>query len=34
MPDLYEVYNPMTYKAAVDMEIELGISLREAGFGI
>jgi hypothetical protein len=34
MPDLYEAYNPMTYKAAVDMEIELGIALREAGFGI
>jgi predicted GIY-YIG superfamily endonuclease len=34
MPDLYEAYNPMTYKAAVDMEIELGISLREAGFGV
>ena len=34
MPDLYEAYNPMTYKAAVDMEIELGILLREAGFGV
>ena len=34
MPDLYEAYNPMTYKAAVDLEIELGISLREAGFGV
>ena len=33
-PDLYEAYNPMTYKAAVYMEIELGISLREAGFGV
>jgi len=34
LPDLYEAYNPMPYKAAVDMEIELGISLREAGFGV
>lgn len=34
LPDLYEAHNPMTYKAAVDMEIELGISLREAGFGV
>lgn len=34
VPDLYEAYNPMSYKAAVDMEIELGISLREAGFGV
>ena len=34
LPDLYEAYNPMTYKAAVDMEIELGIGLREAGFGV
>lgn len=34
MPDLYEAYNPMSYKAAVDMEIELGILLREAGLGV
>jgi hypothetical protein len=34
LPDLYEGYNPMTYKAAVDQEIELGISLRTAGFGV
>ena len=34
LPDLYEAYNPMTYKAAVDMEIELGINLRAAGFGV
>src|SRR5882757_3455234 len=26
LPDLFEAYNPMSYKAAVDMEIELGIS--------
>jgi hypothetical protein len=34
LPDLYEAYNPMSYKEAVDREIELGISLREAGFGV
>jgi hypothetical protein len=34
MPDLYEAYNPLTYKDAVVMEIELGILLREAGFGV
>lgn len=34
LPDLYEAYNPMTYKQAVDMEIELAILLREAGFGV
>ena len=33
-PDLYEAYNPMSYEDACDMEIELGISLREAGFGV
>jgi hypothetical protein len=33
-PDLYEAYNPMAYKAAQDMEVELGIMLREAGFGV
>jgi hypothetical protein len=33
-PDLYEAYNPMSYVAAQDMEVELGIMLREAGFGV
>jgi hypothetical protein len=33
-PDLYEAYNPMRYAEAVAMEIELGILLREAGFGV
>ena len=33
-PDLYEVYNPMPYEAAREMEVELGIALREAGFGV
>jgi hypothetical protein len=34
LPDLYEAYNPMHYEAARDMEVELGISLRAAGFGV
>lgn len=33
-PDLYEAYNPMPYERAQDMEVELGIMLREAGFGV
>jgi len=33
-PDLYEVYNPMPYEAAREMEVELAIALREAGFGV
>jgi len=33
-PDLYEVYNPMPYNGARDMEVELGIALREAGYGV
>ena len=33
-PDLYAVYNPMPYEAAREMEVELGIALREAGFGV
>ena len=34
LPDLYEAFNPMGYKAAVDREIEIGIDLRSAGFGV
>ena len=34
VPRLYEVYNPMPYEAARDMEVELAIGLREAGFGV
>lgn len=33
-PDLYEGLNPMPYVAAQAMEIELGIRLRAAGFGV
>lgn len=34
LPELYAVYNPMPYRGAQDMEIELGIALREDGYGV
>ena len=34
LPRLYAVYNPMPYEGARDMEVELGIALREAGYGV
>lgn len=34
MPELYEVYNPMPYEAARDMEVELAIGLREQGYAV
>jgi hypothetical protein len=34
MPELYEVFNPMPYEAAQEMEVELAIGLREAGYGV
>ncbi len=34
LPELYEVYNPMPYDAARDMEVELAIALREKGYGV
>lgn len=34
LPRLYEVYNPMPYHAAREMEVELAIGLREAGYGV
>ena len=34
LPALYEVYNPMPYDGARDMEVELAIGLREAGYGV
>ena len=34
LPQLYDVYNPMPYDAARDMEVELAIGLREAGYGV
>ncbi|SHG40227.1 hypothetical protein [Massilia sp. CF038] len=34
LPELYAMYNPMPYKGAAEMEVELGIGLREAGYGV
>ena len=34
LPELYECYNPMPYAAACEMEVELAIALREAGYGV
>lgn len=34
LPKLYDVYNPMPYAAACEMEVELAIALREAGYGV
>ena len=34
LPNLYEVYNPMPYEGARDMEVELAIGLRESGYGV
>lgn len=34
LPDLYEGFNPMSYVDACDREIEIGIDLRSAGFGV
>jgi hypothetical protein len=34
LPELYELYNPMPYEAAREMEVELAIGLREAGHGV
>jgi hypothetical protein len=34
LPEFYEVYNPMPYDGACEMEVELAIDLREAGYGV
>ncbi len=34
LPDLYEGFNPMSYKDAQAREVEVGIDLRSAGFGV
>ncbi len=34
LPALYAVFNPMPYQAAREMEVELAIGLREAGYGV
>lgn len=34
LPGLYEMYNPMPYDGARDMEVELAIALRARGYGV
>jgi hypothetical protein len=34
LPDLYEAFNPMFDDEACDREVEIGIDLRSAGFGV
>jgi len=34
MPQLYEVYNPMPYEGAREMEVELAIGLRDEGLAV
>ena len=34
LPELYEMYNPMPYEAAREMEVEVAIGLREAGYAV
>ena len=34
LPELYAAYNPMSYDEARDMEVEVAIDLREAGYGV
>jgi len=34
LPELYEMYNPMPHGGACEMEVELAIGLREAGYGV
>jgi hypothetical protein len=34
LPALYEKFNPMPYRTAKEMEVELGIQLRARGFGV
>jgi len=34
LPALYEKFNPMSYAEARDREVELGIALRRAGYGV
>jgi hypothetical protein len=34
LPELYTMYNPMPYDGARDMEVELGIGLRQMGYGV
>ena len=33
-PELYELYGALSYDAARDLEVELAIDFREAGYGV
>ena len=34
LPELYALYNPLTYEDARSLEVELGIDLRVGGYGV
>lgn len=34
LPELYALYNPLSYEHARDLEVELAIDFREAGYGV
>ena len=34
LPELYDLYNPLTYEEARSLEVELGIDLRSGGYGV
>lgn len=34
LPELYELYKPMSHDQARDLEVELAIDLRESGYGV
>ena len=34
LPELYDLYNPLSYAHARDLEVELAIDFREAGYGV
>lgn len=34
LPELYEMYNPMSRQAACDLEVELAIDFRASGYGV
>ncbi|MDT3705930.1 MAG: hypothetical protein ROZ09_03815 [Thiobacillus sp.] len=34
LPELYELYGPLSYDDALALEVELAIDFREAGYGV
>ena len=34
VPELFEIYNPMPYEAAREMEVELAIGLQQEGYAV